>query len=130
MVEQRPYKTWVLGSIPSGRTEDMDDLIIGPGNLAGKGLYAGRDFKKGEVVLRYKLEQISEEEYEELPENEKMFTHTHWGQIYLYLEPGRYVNHAKDPNTVQDIRNQCDLALRDIKKGEMITCDAAKDDVE
>ena len=58
-----------------------------------------------------------------------MFTHTHWGQIHLYLEPDRYVNHSKKPNTYQDLVNKCDIASRDIKKGEMITCDASKDDI-
>lgn len=58
-----------------------------------------------------------------------MFTHTHSGQIYLYSEPERYVNHSDTPNTVQDLSRQCDIALRKIVKGEMITTDATKDDV-
>lgn len=68
-------------------------------------------------------------EYKNLPKSEKMFTHTHWGVIHLYLEPARYVNHSKNPNTYQNPNNQCDIALRDIRKGEMITTDGAKDDI-
>lgn len=105
------------------------DVIIGKGNLAGKGVYANRDFKKGEVVIKYNLKPLTEEEFENLPESEKMFTHTHWGTINLYSEPERYVNHSDNPNTYQDLINQCDIALRDIKKGEEITSDATKDDV-
>lgn len=107
----------------------MNDIIIGKGNLAGKGVYAGRDFKKGEVVIPYHLTSLTEEEFDRLPESEKMFTHTHWGIIKLYSEPERYVNHSENPNTYQDLVNKCDIALRDIKKGEEITGDAAKDDI-
>jgi len=105
------------------------DVIIGKGNLAGKGVYANRDFKKGEVVIKYNLKPLTEEEFESLPESEKMFTHIHWGQINLYSEPERYVNHSDNPNTYQDLVKQCDIALRDIKKGEEITSDATKDDI-
>lgn len=59
----------------------------------------------------------------------KKFTHIHWGQIYLYLEPDQYVNHSDYPNTYQDLKNKCDFAKRDIKKREMITCDSTKDDI-
>jgi len=107
----------------------MGDLIISKGRLAGKGVYAGRDFKKGEVVTKYNLKPISKEEYKSLPRSEKRFTHTHWGQIYLYLEPDRYVNHSKSPNTCQDLKNKCDIASRDIKRGKMITTDSTKDDI-
>ncbi|PIR74521.1 MAG: hypothetical protein COU35_02025 [Candidatus Magasanikbacteria bacterium CG10_big_fil_rev_8_21_14_0_10_47_10] len=108
----------------------MNDVSVGKGTMTGKGVYANRDFKKGEVVMEYNVIPLSEEEYDELPESEKMFTHSHWGQIYLYLEPDRYVNHADDPNTYQDLKNKRDLAKRDIHKGEAITCDAGKDDIE
>ena len=107
----------------------MSDLIIGKGKLAGKGIYANRDFKKGEVVIKYNLKSLNKEEYKKLSKGEKVFTHTHWGQIYLYLEPDRYVNHSKNPNTYQDLKNKCDIASRNIKKGEMITCDATKDNI-
>ena len=107
-----------------------EDVFIGKGNLAGKGVYANRDFKEGEVVIQYHLKPLTEEEYEQLPESEKMFTHTHWDQIMLYGEPERYVNHSDDPNTYQDLKKQQDIALKDIKKGEMITGDATKDDIE
>lgn len=69
----------------------MNDVTIGQGNLAGHAVYADRNFKKGEVVIQYTLKPLTEAEYENLPESEKMFTHSHWGQIYLYSEPERYV---------------------------------------
>jgi hypothetical protein len=105
-----------------------NDVIIGKGNLDGKGVYANRNFKKGEVVIKYNLKSISEEEYNQLPESEKMFTHMHWGVIKLYSIPERYVNHSDTPNTYQDLKAGYDIALRDILMGEMITGDATKDD--
>lgn len=107
-----------------------NDVYLGRGNLAGKGVYASRDFVNGEVVIWYRLQPLTAEEYAQLPEDEKMFTHTHWGQIYLYGEPERYVNDDDHPNTEPDLKRQCDIAMRDIHKGEMITTDATKDDVE
>jgi len=108
----------------------MSDVIIEKGNLAGKGVYANRDFDKGEVVIQYHLTALSDDEFVNLPESEKMFTHSHYGQIYLYSEPERYVNHSDNSNTYQNLETKCDVALRDIKKGEMITTDATKDDVK
>lgn len=107
----------------------MSDVIIGKGKLAGKGVYAGRDFKKGEVVIAYHLKPLTQAEFEALPISEKEFTHTQWGVTHLYSEPERYVNHSKISNTYQDHIHQTDVASRDIKKGEMITTDATKDDI-
>lgn len=106
----------------------MSDVIIGKGNLDGKGIYANRDFKKGEVVIKYNLKFLTEEEFQNLPESERQFTHTHSGTIHLYSEPERYVNHSTNPNTHQGLVNKSDVAARDIKRGEEITTDASKDD--
>lgn len=107
----------------------MGNVTIGKGKLAGKGVFAARDFKKGEVVIQYTLKSLTREEYKELPKSEKMFTHIHNGVIHLYSEPERYVNHSKTPNTYQDLEVQCDIAARDIQKGEAITTDATKDNI-
>lgn len=107
----------------------MTDVYIGEGGMAGKGVYAARPFKKGEIVIQYHLRPITREEYDALSFAEQQFTHEHWGQIYLYEEPERYVNHADTPNTLPDLRLRCDIATREIAKGEMITTDATQDDI-
>lgn len=107
----------------------MSDVEIGNGSLAGKGVYAGRNFQKSEVVIQYHLTPLTQEQYNNLPESERMFTHRHGEVINLYSEPERYVNHSQTPNTYQDLERQCDVALRDIEKGEAITTDATKDDI-
>ena len=106
----------------------MDDVSIGKGNLSGKGLYANRPFKKGEIVKRYNIKIVTSEELAALPLEDKNSTHTRNGTIYLYGEPDRYTNHSDTPNTVQDFGNNCDIALRDIAKGEMITTDSSRED--
>ncbi len=108
----------------------MSNIITGKGNLAGKGVYANRDFKTGEVVITYHLKPLTDQEFDGLLESEKMFVHSHHGIKHLYSEPERYVNHSSDPNTKQDLDAKQDIAIRDIAKGEMITTDATEDDIE
>lgn len=111
----------------------MVDVVIRKSKIGqftnGRGVFANRDFKKGETVIKYNLKSLTEEEFENLPESEKEFTHKHQGVINLYSIPERYVNHASNPNTIQDLKRKCDIAKRDIKKGEEITTDATKDDI-
>ena len=107
----------------------MNEVFIGKGDLAEKGIYANRNFKKSEVIIQYHLKPITKEEYKKLPESEKMFTHSHYGRVYLYSEPERYVNHSDNPNTYQDLSKKQDIALRDIKKGEMVTTYSLEDNI-
>ena len=65
----------------------FDNVTIGEGDLAGKGVYAARDIAEGETVIQYSLTPLSEREFEDLPESEQMFTHSHGGVIFLYSEP-------------------------------------------
>lgn len=97
------------------------DVTIGKGILAGKGVYAARDFKKGELVVPYNLKQLKQHEFDALPTSEQEWTHSFWGKIYLFSEPARYVNHSDDPTTYPDLDKMGDYALRPIKKGEPIT---------
>ncbi|MGH7881337.1 MAG: DUF4440 domain-containing protein [Candidatus Dormibacteraceae bacterium] len=98
-------------------------VTIGKGNLAGKGVYAARDFKKGELVVPYNFKELTPAEFDTLPHSEREWTHSFWGKIYLFPEPARYVNHADNPSTFPDLDRRGDFALRPIKKGEIITID-------
>lgn len=49
----------------------MNDVFIDEGNLQGKGVYAARDFERGEVVIRYSLAALHDDEYAVLPDDEK-----------------------------------------------------------
>lgn len=102
----------------------MPDVYIGKGKLEGKGVYAGRDFRKGEIVKFYHLKKLTQDEFDRLPSAERWFVHTFYNEMYLFPEPSRYTNHSADPNARPDLRRMCDIAVRPIKKGEMITINA------
>jgi hypothetical protein len=101
----------------------QDDVMVGPGNLAGRGVYAARDFAPGEVVVSYRLTPLDEAQYRALPAGEDLFVHSFAGRRYLYPAPARYVNHADDPSCVQDFDRCCDIARRPIAAGDPVTID-------
>src|SRR3989344_1712303 len=103
------------------------DITVEPSNTQGQGLFAQRDFKKGEMVLDWNPENryLSEQEVHNLFDDEKRYIALYQGQYLLIAEPERHMNHSCDPNT--ETKNGLDLALRDIKKGEEITGDYEKE---
>ncbi len=105
----------------------MSDVIIKKSKIHGKGVFVNRDFKKGEVVIKYNLKKLTKEEFENLSEKEKHFTCKEGKDYFLFLPPERYVNHSCNPNT--NSINKCDVAIRDIKKGEEITGDYSKENI-
>lgn len=102
----------------------MGDLYIGKGKLAGKGVHAARNFKKGELVSNWNLKPLTQADFNELPKSEHMFVHTFGGKLFLFPEPSRYTNHSANPTVESDFEKQCDYAICDIKKGEPITINA------
>lgn len=100
---------------------EYSGVTIGKGKLAGKGVYATRAFKKGELVVPYNLKELTQDEFDALPVSEREWTHSFWGKIYLFPKPERYVNHSDHPSTYPDLDKMGDYALRPIKKGEAIT---------
>jgi hypothetical protein len=105
----------------------MEDLHVGPGRLNGRGIYASRPFEEGEVVVSYELRRLTREEYLALPAEERLFVHSYGGERWLYPAPARYANHDDRPNTRQDFDRGCDIALRRIEAGELITLDAREE---
>ena len=105
----------------------MADVRVGKGDLAGRGVYADRDFVAGESVITFELQGIDEAQYLALPAGDDMFVHSYGGRRYLYPPPARFVNHADDPSCFEDFDRCCDVALRDIAKGEPITIDATQE---
>ncbi len=97
-----------------------DDVVVKNSKIEGKGVFASRDFKKGERVLCWDTSTIlSKEDIKKLSEDELRYV-VFWNKKYLKLKnPEKYVNHSCEPNTA--VKNFCDVAIRDIKKGEEIT---------
>jgi len=95
------------------------DIIIKKSKIHGKGVFAGRDFKKGEIVLAWKPKPVRKSEVDKFPIKKKNRTMHIKRKYYLMQSPERYVNHSCEANT--KIKDMADVAIRDIKKGEEIT---------
>lgn len=109
---------------------------IGKDSRGGKGLFAAQDIPKGSVVWSYDpayTKFVSVDEYFQSAgeEREALERYTYPINIkdeemvglLINLDHSRYTNHSEDPNTghPQDDLN-INIALRDIKEGEEITC--------
>ena len=105
----------------------MEEVIIKDSKIHGRGIFANKDFKKGEIVVRHKLKELSSEEYNKLPLKEKRFVGIDGKKYLFFLSPARYVNHSCNPNT--KVKGKTDVAIRDIRKGEEITNYYKDDDV-
>jgi hypothetical protein len=105
----------------------MDGVKIGSGELAGKGVYAAREFASGEVVIAFELQALTRDEFAGLAPGEELFVHSYGGQRWLYPPPARWVNHAEQPSCYQDFDRCHDIALRPIQAGEPITIDATQE---
>ena len=92
--------------------------------IQGRGVYATKDIKKGEVIIVWHPKKvINLEELEKLSEEER--DHTHYiggGKYFLMGEPERFVNHSCNPNSFIGPGYK-DIALKEIRKGEEITSD-------
>ena len=99
------------------------DIVVQKSSIDNQGVFAARDFKKGEVVVRWSVEkELSSDDVAQLDEHQKRFvSEISNGKFVLIGEPARYVNHSCEPNT--SAHNGTDVALRDIKRGEEITAD-------
>ncbi len=93
-----------------------------------KGVFALKDFRKGETVLKWDLSvKLTKKQAEMLPEKEKHYLYFIKKNEYLLEQPPeRYVNHSCNANTT--VKNFCDIAIKDIKKGEEITADYSKEE--
>jgi SnoaL-like domain len=106
----------------------MRSVIIGPGALDGKALFADRDFELGEVVVSCQLQELTLGDFRALSEGEQLlFVHSYSARRFLYPVPVRYTNHSDHPSVHEDFQ-QCRLiARRDISEGEPITIDAMRE---
>lgn len=97
-------------------------VLIKDSKITGKGVFADRDFKKGETVLKWDLSnQLLKKEVEKLSNEERVYISFINGKYTIMQEPEKYVNHSCDSNTyAKDFQ---DIAKRDIGRGEEITSD-------
>ena len=87
----------------------------------GKSLFANQDFKKGEVIFKFKGEIKS---YKELIPEESEYALQIDDDKFIdsrYYVVSDYINHSCDANLRVDLKNLSFVALRNIKKKEEIT---------
>lgn len=80
-----------------------------------------KDFKKGEIVLKWNPKFIEEGEIGKLPSKNIQYVSKVGKKLVLMQSPEKYVNHSCESNT--EMRGRCDVAKRNIKKNEEITTD-------
>jgi hypothetical protein len=107
-----------------------------PSPIAGIGLFADQDIKKGEVTWRFMAAYdrlLTETDIDNLPEpaRSNVLDHAYLdatsGLFVLCADNARFMNHADDPNTAgvhePGAIEGYDIATRDIAAGEELTCD-------
>ena len=102
-------------------------VCVGPSPIAGKGLFAAQDIKKGAKIIQYIGKKITQEESDRCLAA---------GNVYIFglnerysldgdtpKNTARYINHSCDPNcqTEQFGNTIWIIALRDIQEGEELT---------
>ena len=97
------------------------DIEIRKSKISGKGVFAKRNFKKGDVVLNWtnSAKVVTKKELEKLSKKELQYVSFINGKYYLFKGPSRYFNHSCSTNAKAILKK--DIAIRDIKKGEEIT---------
>ena len=99
----------------------VQEVVVKKSRISGLGIFAGRDFKKDQAVIKWSSHrELSKEDIECLPKEDK----EHISFIedkYVLVPPDGWVNHSCDPNV--RLADFCYFAERAIKKGEEITAD-------
>lgn len=103
---------------------NLNNVEVRDSTIAGRGLFAKRDFVQGEVVLAWNSDNVylSEEELASLSDELKQYVAIYNDQYLLIPAPERYMNHSCEPNTETNDEGE-DVATRDILAGEEVTGD-------
>ena len=100
----------------------MSSVIIKNSKIHGKGVFANRNLKKGEIVMKWNTSTVLiKSEARKIPEKFKKYLVFSNGKYIMAQPPEKYVNHSCKPNTREG--NHYDFAIRNIRKGEELTTD-------
>src|SRR3989344_5022216 len=104
------------------KTDIGNDLIVKKSKIEGKGVFANRNFQKGEIVLKCDVShKLTEQQAKALSADKKKYVSCMKGKYVLMQPPERFVNHSCEANTYA--KDFSDVAKRAIIKGEEITGD-------
>jgi len=101
----------------------IKDIVIKETKNKGLGVFALRDFKKGEFIFRYmRAKIVTGKDFKKLTSWEgDHLDELDDDKFEILSGPSAYVNHSCDPNALKKDRSY--YALRPIKKGEEICHD-------
>lgn len=99
------------------------DVEVRGAGEKGKGVFALRNFRKGEFIFRRRNGRVfTSEQVMKLSSAEQMhLTELGWDRYAIVLPPGCYLNHSCEPNAMRSGVKV--FAWRDIVVGEEITID-------
>jgi SET domain-containing protein len=99
------------------------DIIVKDAGRKGKGVFALRDFTRGQFIFRRRHGQIvRNQDIALLPEeDQRHLCELDWETSAVLLAPGCYLNHSCDPNAMR--KGTYVYAWSDIRQGEEITID-------
>ena len=103
----------------------MRNVIVKQTEKKGKGIFAAKNFKKGDIVLRMDTRKtIPKKEISKLSKDDK--NHLGYigeGRYFVISPPERFLNHSCNPNVYDKTGTL--IVLRNIKKGEEMCIDYA-----
>jgi len=99
------------------------DVEVREAGAKGKGVFARRDFKRGEFIFRRRNGRvIRNTELASLSREDRMhLTELDYEHSAVILPPGAYLNHSCEPNAMRSGVKV--FAWRQIRRGEEITID-------
>ncbi|MBF0547673.1 MAG: SET domain-containing protein [Candidatus Riflebacteria bacterium] len=103
--------------------EERSTIAVKASGIDKNGVFAARPIKRGEVVIKWCPKTLKDSEIAKVPASEKHYVCRSGKKHFLMQPPERFVNHSCEPNT--RVENCCDVAIKDIAKGEEITSDYA-----
>lgn len=131
-------KVEALGKAVSPNTKKLPDhhfkIVKVKRGLAGLGLFAGEDIKKGEMIVEYIGNILNKEEADKKVSSQYLFEITRNKTIdgTPRWNTARYANHSCDGNAESDVKKGRVFmsAIKNIKEGEEITYDYGEEFVE
>lgn len=101
----------------------IKDIIVKDAGKKGKGVFALRDFKKGEFIFRGRTGRIvHKKDLPKLYKDDRMHLNEIDYDTYEVMRvPGKFLNHSCDPNSIS--KRSSLFAMKRIRKGEEITVD-------
>lgn len=115
----------------------MAKVIVKKSGKKGKGVFALRNFKKGELIFRFNLTKLKKYTLKEIskfpPDKSDHCDYAGRGKYTMDFMPGSYMNHSCDPNTYVEMKTLGKkeiIVLHPIKKGDELTHDYTLNSVD